>query len=61
MTPDDAAMRLMQQVMIPKETRQMCLLISLLEQFVQTVPFYVYTCNMDKERPEMLWKEMRNN
>ena len=59
MTPDDAAMRLMQQVMIPKETRQMCLLISLLEKFVQTVPFYLYTCNMEKEKPEMLWEEMK--
>ena len=59
MTPDDAAMRLMQQVMIPKETKQMCLLISLLEKFVQTVPFYLYTCNMEKEKPEMLWEEMK--
>ena len=59
MTPDDAALRLMQQVMIPKEAKKMYMLISMLEQFVQTVPFYVYTCNMDTERPEVLWEMMK--
>ena len=61
MTPDDAALRLMQQVMIPKEPKQMYMLISMLEQFVHTVPFYLYTCNMEKEKPEVLWEQMKTN
>ena len=36
-------------------------LISMLEQFVHTVPFYLYTCNMEKEKPEVLWEQMKTN
>lgn len=58
MTPDEAAIRLMRQVLIPKEPWQVQPFISLLERFVQTVPFYLYTCNQDKEKPEELWKQI---
>ena len=37
------------------------MLLSMLEQFVHTVPFYLYTCNMEKEKPEVLWEQMKIN
>ena len=61
MTQDEAALRLMQQVIIPRGNREMSMLISLLEKFVQTVPFYVYIGNLEKEKPEMLWEQIKNN
>ena len=61
MTQDEAALRLMQQVIIPRGNREMSMLISLLEKFVQTVPFYVYIGNLEKEKPEMLWEEIKKN
>ncbi len=58
MTPDEAAIRLMRQVLIPREPYLVQNFISLLERFVQTVPFYLYTCNQEKEKPEELWKQI---
>ena len=51
----------MKKKMFKGNMREMSMLISLLEKFVQTVPFYVYIGNLEKEKPEVLWEKIRTN
>ena len=61
MDAKDITLRLFRQVLIPNDPKLMGVFMSLMERFVQEVPFYLYTCNMYKEEPVKLWEQIQTD
>lgn len=58
MDAKEITLRLFKQVLLPNDPKLMGLFMALMERFVKEVPFYLYTCNMYKEKPAELWEQM---
>ena len=56
----DITLRLFKQVLVPNDPKLMGVFMNLMERFVQEIPFYLYTCNMDKEEPVKLWEQIQS-
>ena len=59
MDAKDITKKLFKQVLVPNNPMLMGQFMTLMERFVQEVPFYLYTCNMYKEEPEKLWEQIQ--
>ena len=59
MDAKDVTKRLFKQVLLPNDPKLMGVFMNLMERFVKEVPFYLYTCNMYKEEPAKLWKQIQ--
>lgn len=59
MEPAEVLPRLLRQILIPNDARIMNAYMALIERFARTVPCYLYTCNMDKEKPEEIWEQIK--
>ena len=57
----DITLRLFKQVLVPNDPKLMSVFMNLMERFVQEIPFYLYTCNMDKEEPTKLWEQIQSD
>ena len=56
MHPSEIVPMLLGQVMMPRKAEKIRSFMNLMERFAVTVPCYLFTCNMDKEKPEELWE-----
>ena len=59
MQTQDVLSRLFGQVLVPKEGKQIGLFMRLLERFVESVKFFLLICDMEKEDPEHIWRQMQ--
>ncbi len=55
----DFISRIFNQLIVPREEKQMDRLIYLVGRIMQEIPCYNYQCNRDLEKPELLWKQIR--
>ena len=53
--------RIFNQVIIPRQEKQMNQLLSLFERIMQEIPCYLYHCNREKEKPEEIWEQIRKD
>ena len=60
MHPSEIVPMLLRQVMMPRKAEKIQSFMNLMERFAVTVPCYLFTCNMDKEKPEELWELIRS-
>ena len=51
--------RMFNQLIIPKDEQHMNRLIDLIGRIMQEIPCYIYRCNRELEKPEILWKQIR--
>ena len=58
MAPAEILPRLLSQVLMPGDAERTRTLMRLMERFATTVPCYQMICNMEKEKPEELWKQI---
>ena len=60
MSPAEVVPRLLRQILIPKDAGRMHAYMALIERFALTVPCYLLTCNMDKEKPIEIWEQIQS-
>ena len=53
--------RIFNQLIIPREERQMDRLIYIVERIMTETPCYIYQCNRDREKPEQIWAQIRKD
>ena len=61
MNPDEVIPRLFRQVVMPNNAERISVFMGLMERFVHTIPFYLLTCNMEKEKPEDIWAQISDD
>lgn len=60
LTPKEAVPKLFTQTLIPKDAERLKVFLTLMERFAQAIPFYLLTCNQDREDPQTLWSKILN-